>query len=203
MNSIENKPRGSYEGKCKEMMDAVLGAVHESMIVLSADLRVVAANSGFVRATGVASDEIVGRAFEDVIANRWSMPGLVEMLQDVVKSGVPVDNLELTHRARGAEFRTLRINARRIAHPDGGEPFVVLCMDDVTVARRLDRVRDDLLATVSHDLRTPLSALQGFTRVLIEQHDLSPEKTREYLRIIHDEAQYLNLLVERFVDHVV
>ncbi len=59
-----------------------------------------------------------------------------------------------------------------------------------------DRLRRELVANVSHDLRTPLAAVQGYVETLLLQHDrLDPEERRRYLEIAHKHAARLNYLV--------
>lgn len=60
-------------------------------------------------------------------------------------------------------------------------------------------MRDDLVANVSHSLRTPLASLRGFSELMLNR-DFAPEKRREFLTIIHNESQRLTQLINRFLD---
>jgi two-component system phosphate regulon sensor histidine kinase PhoR len=66
--------------------------------------------------------------------------------------------------------------------------------------RRLNRLKSEFIANVSHELKTPLSAVRMFTEMLITQRIPSPEKQRQYLEIIGREAERLSGLIENVLD---
>jgi len=65
-----------------------------------------------------------------------------------------------------------------------------------------DRFRQELIANVSHDLRTPLSIMQGYVETLIIKKEelLQPEKEK-YLQVVHDNTKKLSLLVEQLFQY--
>jgi two-component system sensor histidine kinase KdpD len=64
-----------------------------------------------------------------------------------------------------------------------------------------ERLRNSLLSSVSHDLRTPLAVVKGVATALLEQEDTLPrERRREYLQAISDEASRLNRFVGNLLD---
>lgn len=64
---------------------------------------------------------------------------------------------------------------------------------------RLNRMKDDFISIVSHELRTPMSAIQGFTEILLER-EVPMEKRMRYLETIHSEVVRLSALVDDFLD---
>lgn len=75
------------------------------------------------------------------------------------------------------------------------EAGVVVTLRDVTDERRLERARRDLVANVSHELKTPLAALKGFLELLEDDH-VSEARRREFLGLMSQEAARLERLVE-------
>jgi signal transduction histidine kinase len=69
---------------------------------------------------------------------------------------------------------------------------------EVETLREVDRARTQILATVSHELRSPLQAIAGYSEVLCEQ-ELSPQEVREIARQIYVGAQRLKYLVDDIV----
>lgn len=66
---------------------------------------------------------------------------------------------------------------------------------------RSDALRRDLIAGVSHDLRTPLASLRGYLETLqIKEDSLSPQKRREYLQIVSSQSERLHHLVEELFE---
>ena len=64
---------------------------------------------------------------------------------------------------------------------------------------RLARLKTDLVAAVSHELKTPLASMRLLVDSLLEDEKLDPEKTRDYLDLISGENQRLSRLIENFL----
>lgn len=65
--------------------------------------------------------------------------------------------------------------------------------------KELDRLKSQFVLTVSHELRTPLTSILGFSEFLLaEEHE--PDKIREYLRVIHGQAERISRLIEELLD---
>ena len=70
---------------------------------------------------------------------------------------------------------------------------------DISERKELEQTREELLSAVSHEMRTPLTAISGFTELLLDEPDLSPHVV-EYLNLVARESENLTNLVETFLD---
>jgi len=70
---------------------------------------------------------------------------------------------------------------------------------DVTERKELEKIKDDLISSMSHEMRTPLTAISGFAELLINEQAI-PEPQKRHIEIIYREAEKLNDLVNRFLD---
>lgn len=70
---------------------------------------------------------------------------------------------------------------------------------DVTERKELEKIRDDLLSSMSHEMRTPLTAISGFAELLVNEQAI-PEAQRRHIEIIAKETERLTGLVNRFLD---
>lgn len=73
--------------------------------------------------------------------------------------------------------------------------------DQMTEIRHSDKLRRDLIANISHDLRTPIATLQGYVEtLLIKEQMIAPEQRKSYLMTAHKHCQRLSTLVENLFE---
>ncbi|MBE3596470.1 MAG: HAMP domain-containing protein [Hydrogenibacillus sp.] len=72
---------------------------------------------------------------------------------------------------------------------------------DITRQRQLDRLRQDFIANVSHELKTPLAMLQGYSEALLDGMYRSPEEQRELINILYEESLRMGRLVNDLLDY--
>ncbi len=73
---------------------------------------------------------------------------------------------------------------------------VVLVLNDITRLRQLEDHRREFVANVSHELKTPLTSIQGFSETLLSQNAVSEEERTRFLKIIHRHATRLGSIVD-------
>ncbi len=70
---------------------------------------------------------------------------------------------------------------------------------DITEIKEMEKTKDEMISAVSHEMRTPLTAMLGFTEFLLE-NEMEPERLRGILHTIHKETERLNDLIGNFLD---
>src|SRR5437868_8887873 len=90
--------------------------------------------------------------------------------------------------------RTLAVNARPL--PDGG---AVLALFDLTRLRRLETIRRDFVANVSHELKTPLTVIGGFAETLATD-DMVPTQRQQFAETIRTNARRMQRIVDDLLD---
>ena len=152
--------------------------------VLAADRR------GVVVSTNAAARRLLGYDEGE------QLPPLAELFHDrphralmrEVLSGAVVEGREL-----GLGDRTVVISARPLE--DGG---ILLVLSDVTDVRRLETVRRDFVANVSHELKTPLTAIAGYAETLAAE---APDKqAKQFAQTIVENARRMQRLVDDLLD---
>ncbi len=165
-------------------LNAFLGAMQEGVIAIDDHDRVVFSNAMGRRLLHL-------EAGESRIEHEQLPPNLLGVLTEVRSHGAraraevvqTIDEEELVLDARGAPFTA--------ADSSG----VVLVLYDITNMRRLERVRTDFVANVSHELKTPLTSLQGYVETLLSGAIRDDEHNVRFLRKIEVQAKRLSSLV--------
>lgn len=86
------------------------------------------------------------------------------------------------------------------ANVSGISEQVVVLAYDITEIRRLEKVRSDFIANASHELKTPVTALKGFTETLLDGALEDEDTAREFVEIMNREANRLGFLINDILD---
>ncbi len=100
----------------------------------------------------------------------------------------------------GPKPRVLQIFATTITDKQDQPMGEVRVVHDITKERELEKMKDDLMSTVTHELRTPLFSIRGFVHILLDDDPPDAETQREFLKIIEREASQLADLVTHLLD---
>jgi signal transduction histidine kinase len=176
---IENQV-GQITGE-RDRARVLISSLAEGVVAIADDGQVTILNPAAGRLLGLPPGARLGAASE-------LPPPLVRAVEDAALSGEdPVESE--TVLPDGTE---LQVVVARLAAPAAG---VVLTLRDVTEQRRLERARRDLVANVSHELKTPLAALKGLIE-LLQGPRVDRLHRDEFLALMDTEAGRLERLVE-------
>src|SRR5690606_21143914 len=93
------------------------------------------------------------------------------------------------------EERTLEVNLVPMLQVEQEWAGLVIVLHDITAIRRLERVRSEFVANVSHELKTPVAAVKGFAETLLAGAMNDETIAKQFLQIIYDESERLNRLI--------
>jgi len=174
-------------GQEKEQLQAVLDGMVEGVLVIDAAGRILLLNHRMRDFFAVAGDAL-GRTPIEVIRD----VAVDELLAEAAATRDPVSR-KITRA--GGDRRTFRVHA--VGFPRKGRPRIgtVAVFHDITDVARLEAVRRDFVANASHELRTPVTAIQGFAETLLADGGLSEGDRRSYLETIARHSIRLGNLV--------
>ena len=169
-----------------ERLAAVLSGMVDGVLAVDAEQRIILANDAAKSLLGIRSNEIVGRALLEATRNLE----IHEAVREALGKGGPCER-EVT--TTDASRHTLRVLATRLR----GEPCsgVLIVLHDVTQLRRLENMRRDFVANVSHELKTPLSSIKAYAETLRLGAIDDPEHNLRFVQRIEEQAQRLHQLI--------
>lgn len=174
----------------RRRLAAILDSTTDAVIVTERDNRILLMNPAAERAFDVNSESVFGKTIDQA--------PLPEALVDVFRE--PLDRDEApTRELVLSDGRTLYANVSPILNADGERLGRVSLMRDITQLKELDDLKSDFVATVSHDLRAPLTFMRGYTTMLWTQGELS-ETQQEYVEKILQGVDRMNNLVDDLLD---
>jgi two-component system phosphate regulon sensor histidine kinase PhoR len=167
----------------------VLSSMVEGVVAVDAAGRVILMNDPAGDILGAVPEEAPGRPFGTVTRVRE----VVEGLSDTLTSGIERSRETLLPGAAGD--RVLEIHTAPIHGAGGENAGAVVVLHDVTELRRLEGVRRDFVANVSHELKTPLTVVRGIVETLLGDASME-ERTRErFLEKVRLQAERLSSIV--------
>ena len=112
------------------------------------------------------------------------------------------NNIEREITLPGARPRQFILRMAAVCSGDDGPGLVlgiVASLSDITRQHELQQTKNDVMALVSHEMRTPLTAIQGMSE-LLAQFEFDPRRGREMSIAIHDEAKRLTRMISQYLD---
>jgi two-component system phosphate regulon sensor histidine kinase PhoR len=167
---------------------AVLTSMVEGVVVISPNQRVIFCNAAFRRALRLGDIPWNDRPVVEVIPN-------ADLLSYIRKAHA--ENTAVTSElvTGSLETRSFSVTVTPVRSGDRTSGSVVV-LHDITEIRRLERARRDFVANVSHEFKTPLTAIQGFAETLLSGALEDADHNRRFLEIIREHAIRLGCLTE-------
>jgi two-component system phosphate regulon sensor histidine kinase PhoR len=171
----------------RNLSAAILGSMVEGVAVVNGAERLVFANPGFASILGLDVPPVSGSSLLEVVRQTE----LIEAVRRVL-AGEPRVEAEIATGTLRQHFFAATVASVRAGETSGA----VIVLHDITELRKLERIRRDFVANVSHEFRTPLTAIQGFAETLIGGAMDDPQNRGRFLAIILEHSRRLARLTE-------
>lgn len=171
----------------RNLSSAILGSMVEGVAVVNGAEHLVFANPGFASILGLEASPVAGSALLEIVRQTE----LIEAVRRVL-AGEPRVEAEIATGTLRQHFFAATVASVRAGETSGA----VIVLHDITDLRKLERIRRDFVANVSHEFRTPLTAIQGFAETLLAGAMNDPQNRDRFLGIILEHSRRLARLTE-------
>jgi two-component system phosphate regulon sensor histidine kinase PhoR len=168
---------------------AVLSSMVEGVIALNSQEQIMDINAAATRLLKRSGENLEGRSIQEIMRNR----DLHRMVQITLVDGTNTEG-DITLYQNGQQI--LYIHCTPLVDAGGNRMGILLVMNDVTQLRRLENMRSDFAANVSHEIKTPLTAIQGFVETLAHGSVGNPEEAQRFLGIIQKHVSRLTTIID-------
>jgi two-component system phosphate regulon sensor histidine kinase PhoR len=173
----------------RKELEAVLSSMVEGVVAVNMEEKVIRMNRAASGIFGGAQDRWKGSSIQELTRNR----ALHHFIQDALKND---ETLEKDIAMYHPDERVLNIRGTPLRAAGDVRIGTLLVLNDVTHVRRLENMRKDFAANVSHEIKTPLTAIKGFVETLRHGAVKDPKESDRFLGIIEKHVNRLAAIIE-------
>ena len=199
--------------------EAVVETVPEPLVVLNSDLRVIKSNRAFYRMFQVTPAQTEQQPIFELGNGHWNIPELRSILAEILTHNTQIESFELCCNFEKIGQKTILLNGYKILQ-SGNQQMILLALHDITQqklfeeertqllaqeqsarleAEKSNRIKDEFLSTLSHELRNPLHSILGWSDLLQEQN-LDTAQMNRAIDMIGRSAKAQIQLIEDLLD---
>ncbi len=188
--SLKNRIREIEEEKTK--LATILDHMAEGVLGVSEDHEVLIMNPSAETILNVRKGFGIGRSLIEVAKN----PGMDEMMQQAIETREFVSSeIEITFPKK----KILKVNAIGIRHAQSGLCGIMVFHDNTEI-RNLENTRREFVANVSHELKTPLTSIQGFIETLLGGALGDRTQSEKFLSMMAEDTRRLARLIDDLLE---
>jgi two-component system phosphate regulon sensor histidine kinase PhoR len=169
--------------------ETILSSMMEGILAVDTKERLLTMNQAAANLLGVALEESEGRSIQEVVRNT----DLQRFVGKVLFNSEPVEDDIVLYNG---DEKYIQVHGTILRDSKGQSIGGLVVMNDVTRLRRLENVRREFVANVSHELKTPITAIQGFVETLLDGAVGDPKDARRFLKIMQKQVDRLNAIIE-------
>jgi PAS domain S-box-containing protein len=179
------KKRAQISESERSRLETVINNIHDNVMILDEDNHILLVNPAMCASFGLNEKAVIGKPVLDVIQH----PDLRAL---ITSNGIhdPLQHHEVN-------FPDGRVASAQLTPiPDIG---YAVTLQDITYLKEVDRIRNEVVHTVSHDLRSPLTSVIGYTELISRAGTLN-DSQRDFLRRIEESVQHITALINDLLD---
>jgi two-component system, OmpR family, phosphate regulon sensor histidine kinase PhoR len=170
--------------------DAILSSMSEGVLAVDDRYNLLILNEAASQLMGITGSFPEGRGLQEVVRNTELLTFVERVLagDEALEGQMVLRDIQQDRyiQSRGTALRNAA--GRRIG--------AVIVLNDVTQLRRLENVRKDFVANVSHELKTPITSIKGFIETLSDGAIHDPADAKRFLDIVARQTQRLNAIID-------
>ena len=196
---------------------AALDTLTEGLLVIDRQQKIVLANEAIARLLGTSAERLMGTEvahLEWLAADGSSLKPEEHPWLTALTTGTAQTNDNIRLRDAESLERTFIVNCAPVLGGKGKSAGVLISLDDVTQleqnkielgkakekAEAANQAKSDFLANMSHDIRTPMNAILGFTELLKRGYGRNDTDAKKYLETIHSSGKHLLEIINDILD---
>ncbi|WP_048600592.1 two-component system histidine kinase PnpS [Rubeoparvulum massiliense] len=177
----------------QQTLEGIIQTMTSGILLVNQEGRIILSNPATERLLGFLRGELEGKFHMEAVR----YVGLSEKIEACLRTGQ-----EVRGEIHGYYPDDIILDSISVPFLDdeGNVRGVLTLLHDITNIRRLEKIRSQFVANVSHELKTPITSIKGFAETLLEGELGDAETLRQFLQIIYDESERLHRLIIDLLD---
>ncbi len=172
----------------RNQTEGILNTMAEGVILFDGDLTVRKINPAAKELLSLPDNDYKGKSIEEVVYNTQ----LITLARNTLKSGKRHHiSIDFTYTSPGSPSKNLEVQASALKDGTRG----ILVIRDITRMKQLEQIRKDFITNVSHELKTPITAIKGSIETLRDISGSSDEKMNRFLDTALRQIDRLNIII--------
>lgn len=172
----------------EDLMQNVLANMTGGILMVDTSERIALINREAERILHMKGELLLGKSYQVLKRN-------YEFIKFMEEGIARKEAVQEERNVYDPEEKILLFDSVPMFEDNGNYRGMLFLLQDVTEIRRLERIRSEFVANVSHELKTPIAAVKGFAETLLAGGVKDEETARSFLQIIYDEGDRLNRLI--------
>lgn len=174
------------------LLEEVLKLIPQGIILIDKNHYIHLANNKFKNIFNLSDEKFEGKKIEEIIKNEK----LIKQIVEVIKNFKNEKKFEFSLEQNGKIcYLLITINSLQV----NKKTLYLILFEDITHIKRLENIRKEFVANVSHELKSPLTAIKGYVETLLEGDLKDQELAKKFLEIIDKQTQRFILLIEDLI----
>ncbi len=173
----------------KRELQGIFDGIDALVVVVDPHGKIIKYNKAFEKYFFNNIINIIGKDVRQIIINKELIYGL----EDALKNRKYVKGIVVN-----VKKRYYSVNIIPISHQQ--EMMAILVFHDITEQKKVDKIRRDFFANISHELKTPLTSIQGYTETILESKDLDKSQIEFFLKKIIKNCKHMRELIDGIME---
>ena len=187
--AVELQNRINSMREQRNELEAVLSSMVEGVIAVDNEERIISVNQAAAQMLETNPSDVQNRSIQEVVRNT----DLQNFVRNALSSDKTVEKDIILH---GNGQRILNGHSTVLCDAEGQSMGALIVLNDVTQLRRLENIRKEFVANVSHEIKTPITAIKGFVETLRDGAMENREDAERFLKIIENHVDRLSAIIE-------
>jgi len=169
--------------------EAMFRSMKEGILAIDLQEKILLINQAAIKFFNIPKQDVQKRPVYEVIRNK-------DVLNFINRALHSAEHMEEEVTVLSDKERVLLLNGNLLQNTDGETIGTLIVMNDITRIKQLDKMRQEFVANVSHELKTPITSIKGYVETLLGGDVKDDETISRFLKIIARHSDRMNAIIE-------